>query len=220
MANLGAIVTEDIRKTIAIGQSVYDNEGAKVGTIDMVDDDTGYFKMQLRPLPEKRDNPLAPKTLYVPFRLITNIDPRELFVSVSNDELRRDYADPPLRSTAVVDVDGTAVDTTTEPDGYTGAPVVVDKVRLDELKKRIAVGDHVYTSELTDLGKIKQYDSQTGWMLVERGALSEKHETMVPVTVIADVNQDSHEVYLVVSQADLDRMDVEPASVVFVDGGR
>ena len=58
----------------------------------------------------------------------------------------------------------------------------------------------------------------TGWMLVEKGVLSAKHDLMVPLTVVDDANPDTHEVYLAVSQADLERMQhLEPATVVFVD---
>jgi hypothetical protein len=217
MANIDGIITEDIRQTIAPGHTVYDREGKKAGTISMVYYDTGYFSVEPAPFSDRR-RPFSDKDLHVPFHLITNIDPRELFLSVSRDELQRDYANPPPSSTFVKDVDGRQVATTTEPSGYTGAPIVVERVRIDQLKKRIAVGDHVYTSELTDLGTIKRYDALTGWMLVEKGVLSDKHDLMVPVTVVDDVNRETNEVYLVASEADLQRMQhVKPAYVVFVD---
>lgn len=220
MTNIAGIVTEDIRNTIAVGQSVFDAEGKKVGWVDAVYDDTGYFMVELRPSPKTRDNPFEGKFLYVPFRLITTIDPRELFVSVTNDELRRDYANPPARSTLVVDVDDKEIATTTERSGFTGAPIVVEQVRIDQLKERIAVGDRVFTAEMTDLGKIKQYDPVTGWMLVKKGAPSRKHDLMIPVTLVENVSHDvaPHEVYLVASQADLQGLQhLEPAYVVFAE---
>ena len=217
MANIEGIVTENIRDTIALGQTVYDKEGKRVGTVDMVYHDTGYFTLEPAPFSD-RDRPFSHDRLQVPFRLITNIDPRELYLSVTRDELHRHFANPPPRSTVVKDVDGREVATTTQPSGYTGAPIIVERVRIDELKKRIAVGDHVYTSELTDLGAIKKYDAVTGWMLVEKGVMSNKHDLMVPVTVVNDVNRDTKEVYLVASHADLQRLqNLEPAYVVFVD---
>lgn len=218
MANIDGIITEDVRRTIAPGQIVYDWESKNVGSVDMVYHETGYFTVAARPLPEKRDNPFMERSFYIPFRLITNIDPRELYLSVSRDELDRDYATPPPRSTFDAEVEGQEVATTIEPSGYTGAPIVVERARIDQLKNRIAVGDHVYTSELTDLGAIKRYDPVTGWMLVEKGVLSEKRDLMVPVTVVDYVNRDIQEVYLVASQADLQRMQHgEPTEVVFVD---
>jgi hypothetical protein len=210
MTNIEGTITEDISNTIALGQTVYDNEGKKVGTVDDVDRNTGYLMVE--------SNPFSEKELYIPFSLITNIDPRELYLSLSRDEIHRDYANPPARSTLVEDMDGRETATTTEPSGYDGTPVIMDRARIDQLKQRIATGDHVYTTDMTDLGKIKEYDPATGWMKVEKGVLSSTHDLMVPVTVLRDVNHDSHEVYLAVSQADLQRMrHLEPADVVVVE---
>lgn len=218
MTTIEGIVTENIRNTIVPGQRVYGSDGETVGWVDNVYHETDYFTVQARPSPEKRDNPLALHRFYVPFRLITNIDPRELYLSVARDDLDRDYANPPARSTFVEDVDGREVATTTESSGYSGAPIVVERVRIDQLKKRIAIGDHVFTSESTDLGAVKQYDSLTGWMLVERGAPWNTRDLMVPVTVVDDVDRQTRAVYLVSSEADLQRMQhLEPADVVFVD---
>ncbi|MBV9279585.1 MAG: DUF2171 domain-containing protein [Chloroflexi bacterium] len=210
MANIEGIITQDIRNTIAPGLTVYDNESKKVGTVDDVDRATGYLMVH--------SNPFAEQDLFIPFSLITNIDPRELYLSRSRDELHRDYANPPARSTLVVDEDGKETATTTEASGYDGSPIVVDQARIDHLKKRIATGDHVYTADMVDLGTIKQYDPATGWMLVDEGIMSGKHDLMVPVTVVDNVDRDAQLVYLAVSRADLQRMQhVEPANVVFVE---
>jgi hypothetical protein len=108
--------------------------------------------------------------------------------------------------------------TTTEPSGYDGAPIVVDRARINQLRERIAIGDDVYTPEGAGLGRVTRYDPATGWMLVEWSSLSGKHGLMVPVTVVEDVDTDEHAVYLAVSKADLRRMQhLEPAEAVFVD---
>ena len=75
MANIDGIITEDIGETIAISQTAYDNDGRKVGTVDFVDRANGYVLIQT--------NPFASRDLYIPFSLITNIDPRELYLSLS-----------------------------------------------------------------------------------------------------------------------------------------
>ena len=215
MANIDGIITEDIRNTIAPGQTVYDFEGKRVGSVDLVYHDTGYFVIEPAPFID-RERPFSDQDLYVPFRLITNIDPGELYLAVTRDDLLRNYTSPPPRATFVEDESGREVATTTEPSGFTGTPLVVERVRIDQLKRRIAIGDHVFTSELTDLGVIKKYDPVTGWMLVEKGILSDKHDLMVPVTVVEDVDRDTHEVYLVTSRADLQQLQhLEPAYVVF-----
>ena len=210
MANVAGVVAEDIQKTIKLGGVVYDKNGKRVGTVDFVDSGSGYFQVL--------SNPLSEKDLYVPFRLITNVDPREVYVSVSKDELNHDYANPPARFTAIVDEGGREIASTTEASGYTGLPIVVERVRIDELRSRVAVGYHVYTSEMNDLGKIKEYDQVTGWMLVEKGFGPNKHDLMIPVTIVNDVNRDAEEVYLVMSEADLQRMrHNDPTYVVFPD---
>ena len=218
MANFGGIVEEDIPRLISVGQTVYDQHGKRVGSVDMVYHNTDYVKVHARPLPEKRDDPLGEKYFYVPYRLITNIDPREMYLSVSRDELDRDCVNPPARSTVVVDGAGGEVAITTEPSGVTGAPIVVERVKIDRLKNRIAVGDRVYTSDLADLGLVKKYDAVTGWMLVERGAPWDKRDLMIPITIVEDVNTENKQVFLVTSQADLQRMPLlEPADVVFME---
>src|SRR5579875_2788088 len=143
MTNDAAIIIEDIRKTIAIGQTVYDKQGKKVGMVDVVDPSTGYFSGELTPLTGNPTDLFTETDLYIPFSLITSIDPREIFVSKSRDELRRDYTNPPARSVVVTDGIGGEVATTVEHSGYTGAPIVVEQVRLDQLKNRIVAGDSV-----------------------------------------------------------------------------
>ncbi|MBV9282622.1 MAG: hypothetical protein JOZ41_21300 [Chloroflexi bacterium] len=214
-------ITLDIRQYMDYGLDVFDIDGGRVGAVDAFDRVTGYMMV--------RTNPLSSRLLYVPFSIITHIDPREVFVSKSGDELHREYASPPPRDTVLIretdpdtgEDDSRAI--TTEPSGYDGSPVVVDRARIDQLRERIATGDDVYTSEGAGLGRVTRYDPATGWMLVERSSLSGKHDLMVPVTVVADVDSDEHAVSLAVSQADLRRhpqagtRHLVPADVVFVD---
>lgn len=192
-----AVVTEDIAHSIALNQTVYDNEGKKAGIVDDYDRQTGYVKVET--------NPFSEKYLYIPFRLITNIDPRELYVSLSRDDLYRDYADPPPHFTVVERTGEKEVATTTEPSGYDGGPVVVDQARIDQLKQRVVLGDRVFGSDLQELGTIKQLSAARESMVVERGLVS-KHDLTVPVAVVDDVDTDRHAVYLAVSEADLERM--------------
>ena len=215
MTNKEGIVTEVIGQTIAIGLSVCDTEDEDVGQVVMIDRLTGYCTVQARPLPEKMDNPFAEKLFYVPFRLITNIDPRELQLSVSLDELNRDYVNPPSRSTFVREDDGREVAVTKQRSGYTDAPILVHR-DIEHLKNLIAVGDHVYTSDMVDLGAIKRYDPVTGWMLVKRGLPPGRHDLMIPAALAENVNTDLQAVYLVISEADLERKQhLEPVDLVF-----
>lgn len=83
----------DIRQHMHTGLRVYDVGGEKVGTVD--DYDLLWEYMIVRP------HSFYEKKLYIPFDLIANIDPREVFVSQSADELRRDYTSPPPRNATV-----------------------------------------------------------------------------------------------------------------------
>ncbi len=200
-------ITEDIGNSITMGQTIYDVESEKVGTVDEVDRATGWFKAEV--------NPFSDKELYMPFKLITNIDPKEVYLSRTKDELRRDYTNPPARSTRVDTVLGEKVATTREASGYDGAPIVVDEANVEKNRKRIGEGYLVVTSDEVDLGTIKQYDPTTGWMLIGKTALS-RNELLVPVTVVDDVNRQFAEVHLAVSAADLNAMKhLEPVDVVF-----
>ena len=212
MANKEGIITEDIRSTIAVGLMAYDNEGKRIGPVDEVDRTNGYAAI--------RKSQLSDKDLYVPFSLITNIDPRDLFLAKSKAELRANYTNLPPRSTFVEDFEGTETATTTQLSGYDSLPMIVKRVKVDEVKQKIAVGDHVYSADMADLGKIKQYDPATGWMMVESGPLAGKRDLLIPVTLVEDVDQDGHAVYLVWPEAELrQKQDLEPANVIFVQAG-
>jgi hypothetical protein len=215
MINDDGLITLTIREYMDYGLIVFDRNSEKIGTVFAYETGLGY--MTVRP------HPLSHQLLHVPFSVITHIDPREIFVSSTREEAHRLFRDPPPRSTLVQERtdpitgedDSHAI--TTEPSGYDGRPIIVDQAKIDHLRKRIATGDHVLTSDTVDLGTVKQYDPVTGWMLVERRDLSGKHDLMVPVTVADYVDRDDQQVYLAVSQADLQRMQhLEPTDVVFV----
>ena len=167
---------------------------------------------------------LAIKDLYIPFSAITAIDPREIYVSLSRDALRRDYASPPPRTT-IVERGKSAI--TTEPSGYDGAPVVVDRAAIDTLRSHIELGMRVYAADQVEVGTVKRYNPVTGWMLVEAGVMPPpkppkpgtpvaevfaRRELRVPVTVVEGVVEDDRAIYLSVHLTDLQRLQqAEPA---------
>ncbi|HLJ67199.1 MAG TPA: hypothetical protein VKX16_07545 [Chloroflexota bacterium] len=217
MTTVNGIVFQNIKQAIAPELSVYDNAGTKLGEIDEVDRETGYFTVKMPPFADM-ERAFDKTTLVVPFRLITNIDPRELYLALCRDELLAQYANPPARSVVVEGAVGSETAVTSEPSGYDGSPMVVEQVFINSLRNRLTVGDHVLAADGVDLGTIKRYDSLTGWMLVEKGPPPRKHDVMVPVWVAAHVNEEAHQVRLVTSQADLQRMQhMEPANMVFAE---
>src|SRR5215469_9203082 len=90
----GQKITVDIRDTLSVDQNVFDNTSTKVGVVDAVDRATGWVTIAA--------GALGTHELYVPFRLITYIDPHEPFLGASKDELNKHYSSPPQRTTAVV----------------------------------------------------------------------------------------------------------------------
>ena len=209
MADTKGTITEDVANNINLGQKIYDNAGERVGTVDDLDRPTGWMKAET--------NPFSDADLYIPFNLVTSIDPRELYLSRSKEDLRREFANPPARTTHVETTLGETVATTRQPSGYTGAPMVVEEANVDKVRKRITEGDVVLTSDQIDLGTVKRYDATTGWMMIGKG-LQAKNDLLVPITVVSHVDRDLAEVYLAASRADLRGMQhLEPVDVVFVD---
>src|SRR5260370_2755717 len=209
MADTKGKITEDVASRIVLGQTIVDNAGARVGTVDDVDRRTGWLTAEI--------NPFSDKDLYIPFKLVTSIDPHELDLSMDREELRQEYSSPPTRSTQVDTIMGEKIATTQQPSGYDGSPMVVDEANVDKIRKRVTVGDLVLTSDQIDLGTIKRYDGATGWMMIGKG-LQARNDLLVPITVVSHVDRDAAEVYLAASRADLRGMQhLEPVDVVFVD---
>ena len=208
-------ITLDIREYIDYGLHVYDVSSTKVGTVDEYDRATGYMIV--------RANPLSEKDLYIPFNAVTHIDPRDLFVAGTKEELHRKYADPPPRTTVVTEKidpntgDDASEATTTEPNGYDGRPVIVQETNVGRMGHDIAPGFHVYSSEMEALGTVKHYDHETKQMLVEHGIFS-RQDVKISLALVAMVDRDDRDVILAVSSADLKRMQALGTSHVMLVG--
>ena len=202
-------ITQDVASNLIPEQTVYDITGEKVGTVDDIDRDTGWFKTEV--------NPFSDKELYIPFNLVTTIDPNEVYLSRTKAELHRDFVNPPARKTEVEKVAGEEIATTSQASGYDGRSVVVDEVNLGKLRKRIGEGYVVTTSDNVSLGTIKRYDATTGWILVGKTGPN-RYDVVIPVTVVSRVDRQFAEVHLAVSEADINAMKhLEPVDVVFAD---
>lgn len=199
----GRKITVEIKDTIAVDQNVFDNTSTKVGTVDDIDYATGWLTVAA--------SPLSDRELYVPFKLITFIDPHEVFLGASKDELAREYSSPPPRTTSVAGAGAAAAATTTEASGYDGAPVVVNTARVAEIRDKIGTGFEVYTSDMVFLGDVREYDATTGLMMLTKSPLSD-HEMVVPITVVAEVDTGMAQVVLTASKADVQKL--TPVSLV------
>jgi hypothetical protein len=83
MKDADGMTTDEILDSITAGQIVYDADGEKVGTVDAVDRAAACMRIET--------NPFSESALCIPVDLIQTMDPRELFLSRTRDELRRDY---------------------------------------------------------------------------------------------------------------------------------
>lgn len=204
-------ITEDLIEGVKPGLSVFDMDAGRIGYVDAADPDRGWFRVNT--------DPLDLKPLWIPYRLVTNVDKRELLVSATKEDLRKEYSQPPARSTAVTTGGGRTIATTTEPSGYDGSAVEVATVDVDNVRERIFSGYHVWTSDRHELGITKRYDPMTGFLQVRRGLLPGR-DVLLPVTLVADVDKEAGNVTLVVSDADIRRMQhPEPVDVVILKWG-
>jgi hypothetical protein len=137
MANEQGLILEDVRRQMALDLQVYDLDGTKVGTIVQYDTDAGWMMVQQVVFTEK--------DLYIPFSTITSIDPREVYVSLPKDVLKRDYSSPPARTTVVEETaepgvaETTALTTRTHEmapreGGGTGGVEIIERERYSEMK--------------------------------------------------------------------------------------
>jgi hypothetical protein len=202
-------ITEDIRKSLTTGLIVYDQNGEKVGYIDQAFGEQGWMQIRV--------SEFGRKTLWVPYRLVSTADMREIFVSATVDQLWREYSEPPARTTSVAHLNGKTIATTSERSGYDSKPIRLHQVDVDRIRELIAVNQRVWTSDDVEVGTSKQYDSAAGYMFIEKGHFSRHHDVLVPVVLVADVARDVGEVMLAVRESDLKRMrQVEPVNVIVV----
>jgi hypothetical protein len=196
---------------LSIRQEVYDSSSQKVGVVIGFNRRTGWIVVEIGSVHEKQ--------LYVRFGLVTNIDQRELYLASTREELVRDYAAPPPRTIEVREVAGKTLARTTEPSGYDGSPLVVHEADVDQLRRSVANADRVWTSDQVNVGRVKQYDPTSGFMIVEKGVLLGQ-DLMIPIALVEHVERRSGDVRLVASRADLLRMRrLEPVSLVVVRAG-
>jgi ribosomal 30S subunit maturation factor RimM len=181
-------VVENIDAYLMDGMPVYDLNGDKVGDVKMFSTAAGYL-MVGRGSFEEQD-------LYVPFRLIRSIDPHDIFVSETNDNLKAHFTNPPKINTIVENrlVTGPAGTMTSQPyevqtiaSGYDGKQAELGSVNLDQISDRLAVGMAVYDVDGVRVGDITQYDTSRSLMVVEKGIFKPR-ALLVPFSAIQDID--------------------------------
>lgn len=201
--NVEGVITVDVRDMLALDQNVFDSMSKEIGEVSDVDYETGWFTIAAGTLYEKQ--------YFVPVTMVKYIDPNELFLSADEKEVQRDYSTPPPRTTSVEGEGPATTATTWQPSGYGDASVVVHQARLDDFRTMIDVGFRVCTADMVYLGKVREYNSPTGLMVLDKGRPS-KHDIVVPITMVDRVEAETHEIVLIASKRDVER--ITPVSLV------
>ena len=180
------------------GLTVYDRDGEKVGYVHDSRDEQGWMEVGLAEFEIRK--------VWLPYRIVERVDHRGIFVALSKEDLRDRYEQPPPLQTEVVHRQGKTIAVTSEPDGYTGEPTLISEVDVAEIKRQLAVGQRVSTSDAFELGKIKDFDASTDHFVIEKGMFAREQDLLLPVHLVGSVHRAAHEVTLAVRRADLERM--------------
>jgi hypothetical protein len=175
---------------------IFDERGTKVGTVRRYSAAAGYLMVNV--------DVLRDQDLYIPFRLIRTIDPREIFLSAPKATLVAQYTQPPMVRTvietrSVPGTDGSMTPQTQQvrvlTSGYDATPAAVDSTSLEPIASRLAVGMVVYDVDGVRLGSITHYDTERGRMVVGKGTHTPS-TVVVPLSDIASFTEDNLAVYL------------------------
>ncbi len=191
-------ISEDVGRAVKVGLTVFDYDGSKLGYVDETDKTHGWMVVRTGPFDQKK--------LWVPYRLVRSVGDREIFLTMLKGDVEAEFKNPPARNTTVAEKEGRTVATTTEPSGFDREPVVTSEVDLGQIKNRLSVGQQVWTSDDVAVGRIKDFDGEGRYLVLETGHPSTKHDLLVPISLVGDVDREAAEATLAVSSADLEGM--------------
>lgn len=189
-------VIEDIDQYLVDGLPVFDAAGERVGTVTMYSTAAGYLMVS--------SGPLGRENLYIPFRLIRSIDPREIYLTAYKDTLKAQYTQPPAITTVsetrmVPGPLGTPTPQTVHvqmvQSGYDAQPTAFSSVDVGSIVQQLALGMAVYDIEGVHVGDITQYDIPRSLLVVEQGIFRPR-VLFVPFSAIRSVDRPALSVYL------------------------
>jgi ribosomal 30S subunit maturation factor RimM len=175
---------------------IYDSNSEQIGHVKMFSTVAGYLIVGHGPV--EKDN------LYIPFRLIQNIDPREIFLSEPKQTLLAGYATPPKISTLtehrLVRTPDRGLKTESRQaqivqSGYDGLPARINSVDTDSIAHRLAVGMAVYDASGARLGDVTQYDAARSLFAVE-SRIFKPQVLFVPFSAIQSIDGEAFTVHL------------------------
>ena len=191
-------IREDVGRAVKVGLTVFDDDGSKIGYVDETVKAHGWMVVRTGAFDQNK--------LWIPYRLVRSVDEREIFLTMRKEAVEVEFKFPPARTITVAEKEGRTVATTTEPSGFDREPAVTSEVDLGHIKDRLALEQRVWTSDDVAVGRIKDFDKNGRYVVLEAGHLSTKHDLLVPIALIADVDREAAEVTLAVSSVDLDGM--------------
>jgi hypothetical protein len=173
---------ENITAYLGDDMAVYDVRGHRLGTVVEYSRAAGYLVVG--------KNVLLPMDLYIPFGLISKLDRQAVYVSLSRDELMRDYATVPAAVVTIersVDQEGHTVSVAsvlTVPNADNGHPIVVARVDVDAVMLHLAPGIAVYDARGSRVGTIKRLDGAGAYLVVETQHIT-RSDYYIPFCFIA-----------------------------------
>lgn len=177
------------------GTTVFDGDNQNIGVVKVFDAATGYLTVG--------KGGVFARTYVVPTRLITHIETDGVYLSLPEDALAHANAQEPAMRITVERAPIPGEDGATAlyelhwlPDGYDGAPVVVERITLDDWNERLALGMAVHTSDGQRHGVVDENDAERRVMIVERGNVFAPKRDEIPYDDIAQVDLDARIVRL------------------------
>lgn len=155
------------------GLDVYDVEAVKVGRVLRFDRTLGYFET-LGAFAGSR---------YIPFWAIESFGKDRVRLNVTKSVVAEVYDHMPS-VTPELTPEGRLTGTGTVQSGKTGRTVPLDADAIREIRERIHPGTAVLDADDEKLGTIRAYDSDTGYMRIEKRGPLDK-EIFLPVTSVS-----------------------------------
>ena len=159
------------------GMDVYDWDGAKVGKVARYDQKLGYIETK----------GTFTGSRYIPFWAVERVTPGGAYLNVSASRVKELYQHMP-KVTPDVDASGKLTGGAKIASGYTGRPTPLDTDGPKLVREKITKGSKVFDAEGKTLGTVQLYDQATGYMRIEKGALSTK-DIFLPVTAVSYLDE-------------------------------
>jgi hypothetical protein len=159
------------------GIEVFDVDGTKVGKVVQVDKRLGYF--------ETLGTFTHPR--YIPFFAIERIEPSAIRLNVTRSVVSHVYNHMPGIKPELTP-EGQLTGSGTVASGYTGRAVPLDAHALRAARADLFIGATVLDVDEKNLGTIKAFDPDTGYMRIEKDGFTVK-EIFLPVTTVAFVDE-------------------------------